>query len=387
MTPFDRPGPTAEELATAPPMVGGVYTSFLLPLSQAVAGVASEDFTAFFQRSYGDPVPVFHPGSFSETCRAAREQKRLLAIWIHRSGSAEVDNAANAVIKADDVRQALGEHFLLWGGHVDRFEPHQLARLFQVQTPPALIIADAVNTWDTHTVEWPMNNHVAVQGRLAGPDEVVHDRVLRMLNTIGSEHTQQHVRRHAQSAARTAQIAADRAMREAQDEEFQQALEADRIAQEAADAAKEAEAREEEERIRKQAEEEERKRAEEAEAAAARDAAFQARAAAAKAFVEQHGASGPAKGAGVASLVVRRPDGSRLERNFPEDTTMEIVYLWVSVADDMAAIERGEDITAAVEHKSFQLLTSFPSKVLEDKSATLKELELVPSAALIWRAQ
>ncbi|CAE6969636.1 Ubxn2b [Symbiodinium sp. CCMP2456] len=175
---------------------------------------------------------------------------------------------------------------------------------------------------------------------------------------------------------RTAQLTEARQLREQQDREYEEALFQDQLAavrraegeesqaSPAADAVAQEEAAGEEERRAKQ-------RAAE-EAAAAAEAEEEARR-------KQRGAEilaipEPATGAEpTARIRLQLPSGERLQRNFRADQCLEEVYDWAHCCRPQA------------KPKRFELCISFPARTLTERSATLQELDLVPSAALVLR--
>ncbi|ORX93413.1 UBX-domain-containing protein [Basidiobolus meristosporus CBS 931.73] len=72
-----------------------------------------------------------------------------------------------------------------------------------------------------------------------------------------------------------------------------------------------------------------------------------------------------------ARIQIRFPDGSTLHNNFKADDTLEDLYLYVEGTGQAGP--------------GFKLMTTFPRKVLgrEEGGKSLKELQLVPSAALV----
>ncbi|CAE7663301.1 Ubxn2b [Symbiodinium sp. CCMP2592] len=82
----------------------------------------------------------------------------------------------------------------------------------------------------------------------------------------------------------------------------------------------------------------------------------------------------PATGAEpTARIRLQLPSGERLQRNFRADQCLEEVYDWAHCCRPQA------------KPKRFELCISFPARTLTERSATLQELDLVPSAALVLR--
>merc|ERR1712136_613153 len=77
-------------------------------------------------------------------------------------------------------------------------------------------------------------------------------------------------------------------------------------------------------------------------------------------------------------IMVRLPAGKRIERCFSSEAA------WADCAGELALLQGGERLEVP---EQFQLLTSFPSKPLDDFKALLKDAGLVPSAALVMKVR
>ena len=77
----------------------------------------------------------------------------------------------------------------------------------------------------------------------------------------------------------------------------------------------------------------------------------------------------PASG-NVASIAVRLPSGQRLERKFAGGESIGRVYDWVDGFGDL-------------QFGAYDLCTSFPRTVLEDREVTVAEAGLIPQAMLM----
>eukprot|EP00913_Durusdinium_trenchii_P010646 g9988.t1 len=79
-------------------------------------------------------------------------------------------------------------------------------------------------------------------------------------------------------------------------------------------------------------------------------------------------------------LVLRFPCGRRAERSFAATQTLSELYRWADCAGELAALEKTGDRFDVPE--KFTLATSYPKAVLKDRSKTLRQLHLTPSAVL-----
>merc|ERR1712190_100269 len=81
-----------------------------------------------------------------------------------------------------------------------------------------------------------------------------------------------------------------------------------------------------------------------------------------------------AAGNSTAKLSVRLPDGTRIQRVFPAEKTLDEIHEWVHCCRSSPCPPR------------FELHTSFPARALTERSRTLAELDLAPSAVLLLKA-
>lgn len=70
----------------------------------------------------------------------------------------------------------------------------------------------------------------------------------------------------------------------------------------------------------------------------------------------------------ISHIVIRIPNGERLERSFRQDDLLQIVYDYVDAQD--------------IIPNDFILFTNFPRCAYTDMSVTLRDAGLVPSAML-----
>merc|ERR1712032_603782 len=81
-------------------------------------------------------------------------------------------------------------------------------------------------------------------------------------------------------------------------------------------------------------------------------------------------------------IVLRFPDGHRIERTFDADTCIGTLYAWADVCGELQGFHGGKRFDVPEE---FCLSTTYPRMTLADNSQTLRSLHLLPSSALVLR--
>ena len=177
------------------------------------------------------------------------------------------------------------------------------------------------------------------------------DTVLAYLQTV----MRQHGAVAAEVESRRLQREEEALLRQEQDREYREALEADR----AREAARQAE-REKEEEAQREREEAERRAQEEKEDGLAK----------ALSLVGEEPAAGTPD---TARIRLTLPNGRRIDRRFHADDAIAVVRAFLIVHFH----ENGVDIA------NFSLSTSFPKRTYADPAVTLREGDLVPQAMLM----
>lgn len=347
-------------------------------ISSAVMGVSSEDFEYWFSSRFKDPVPQFSKTSFGDAVKSALQQRRLLLVWLHQEDGRATEELARNVFQNPLVLRLVRRSFVLWAGDVNRFEPCQIARLLGASAFPSVVICEPLrHGFDTpgYCLEWPLGTFARPVMRMSpqAPREPLDcDQVFAAITMSAEEHQDEVHSQQVAREQRNLQLEEERLLREQQDREFEESLLADQLAEvrrreatsspssspsEPAPAnlsSPPASLRTEEPAVDEEqaAAEEQRKRR----------------------GVEILAKPEPAAGAGLtAKLSLRLPSGDRLQRTFLATTTLNDVYEWAHCC-------RAEALPA-----KFALCTSFPAKMLTERSATLEASGLVPNAALVLK--
>ncbi|CAJ1359218.1 unnamed protein product [Effrenium voratum] len=353
----------------------GAVGKVLAGVQQAVLGVSSEDFEQWFLDRYGQPTPRFCKCTFGDTVQRALSERKLVLAWFHQE-----ENAATEKFCRPGAER---ESFLLWAGDVGRFEPSQVARLLGLQKFPALVVLQPVTNGFQNFlgIEWPLGTFCQPMHRCVPEDAALDsDMVVATITMTAMDFREEVQNLEEQQTLRDLQLAEDRRLREQQDREYEEGLLADQLA---AIRSQESSPSAEAEAAKAKAEAEAAAKAE-AEAAAKAEAAAAAKAAEAEAEEEAKRQSRAqeilaqpepqAAANATARIRVQLPSGERLQRTFQADQTLaQGVYEWAHCCRPVA------------QPKRFELCISFPARSLQDRSATLKDLELVPSAALVLK--
>lgn len=312
-----------------------------------LGGPASGDaFRRALQNSYGGQLalPQFHEGSFSQAISSARQQLKLLVVYLHSEHARYSQSFCSDVLGHDLIREQLDENFVVWGGDVARMEAHQVAQMIRVRQFPSFCVLLPASV-----------EEIRVIGALHGQIEV--DAAFGLL-TACMEEMASH---RAEIVAQQAQHAEDRNLREQQDREYQEALEMDRRRQEEREAQRrdEEESRKQAEELRRQ-EEEERARI----AAAAQELEEKRRRLAANLATPSSEAT--------ARLAVRLPSGQRVDRKFVPSAKLREVYEW---AECVAYLPESAGKGLEVPDR-FVLKTSYPARDLTEMESSVSDLQL-----------
>lgn len=295
--------------------------------------------------------PQFFEGSFSQALQAARRDLKLLVVYLHSENARYTQAFCTTVLNHALIRSMLDESFVLWGGDIARMESHQVSQMIRARSYPCFCVLLPASVDD-----------VRVIGVVTG--EVQVDQVVALL-TACLEEMESH---RAEIVARREQQSEDRALREAQDREYQEAVEADRRREE--ERRREVRAREEAERA---AAEERNKAEEEARKLEAERQRLQEKRREQAISLEAEG------GSATARVALRLPAGQRIQRKFRPDATLADVYAWAGCAAYLPENEgKGLEIPAR-----FILKTSFPSRELTEMERTIKDLELAGTNILL----
>lgn len=317
--------------------------------------------------------PAFHDGGYLAALAAAQRELKFLVVYLHSDGHPATAEFVRRVVQSPAFVAAVDAAFVAWAGSVTHADAAAVQHALRVDAFPFIaIVAPPRGTVRFGGAALPplsSSNYglmlssisgAVLHGRRAeapadgrGRGDPVATAVVGWMDAVQRDHAQRldAVRRERESRDSA------RVLRREQDEEYAATLEADR------------------------AREREKARAEEEAAAAAAEAErAQAEARAKDDEVEQRQLrkreslpAEPEKAAGVATVVLRLPEGDRAERRFAPGEVLETVFNWAEGCC-------GVDVDVAC------LVSSYPRKVFrypEDGGMTLDDAGFFPSAMLL----
>jgi hypothetical protein len=230
-------------------------------------------------------------------------------------------------------------NFKFYSINLDNSKSREILRIFRLShNPPILVSFIPMNSTEIKLIGFIQNlnfNRENLQNLILKSQEE-SDRIL----------------------AEEEQFKINRSLREQQDQEYQEALERDRQIEEARNRKEREDLEKENEKIRRIEEIEEIK------------SNYRNK------FQNFNLPSIPC------SIVVRLPNGIRVDRKFSNTDPLSIVYEWVTCAGLIHP--QAASVNDLIIPKKFYLSTTFPSKRLVDMECTLEDLGLMPNAVLVF---
>ena len=284
--------------------------------------------------------PVSLECSFNEAATRTRQRdnRKVLLIYLDSASSPEFPTTVRNVLCEESVASVINGQFAFWAGDVDYAPPAHLLRAFPVRGVPLLIAVVSVNSTELKIV-------AACSGRA----QFTVPGVVAVLQKAQEQQDR--------LMAEDYQLAVNRTLRQDQDQEYEEALARDRALAE------------ERERIESEA-------AKKAEVKNDRKAnTEQERARLVSKFRDAPQPLNPT------TIVVRLHDGVRIERKFEKTSTVTTLHEWVLCCGELHPQAVGA--AKKIHSGNFSLSTSYPSKRLDEMSATLEEAGLVPNAVLV----
>ena len=310
-------------------------------IEAAPGATPSQRFLNFFESRYGHIHPNLFDGGYLSALSAAHTQTRFLLVYLHSEGHRLTPSFCEDVFSNSEFITAANDICIVWAGSVTQRDGAAVYHNLRVPALPFLAVV-AAPTRPT-TTDLSRADFGTVLAIRAGPS------VTSGGGEAAAAWLQRVVRRHNPMLESIRQQRAEREsarlLIEQQNEEYAAALAADRK--------REKEAEEEQKK-----EEMEKQRLEELEVRRLRK--------------NEALGTEPEKGPGIASIVLKLPDGSRVGRRFCKSDVMEKVFDWAEV--------NRMDIESAC------LVVSYPRKKFrypEDGDITLEQAGLFPSCILM----
>lgn len=296
--------------------------------------MAARLFTQSMQRRYGVHTPRFELTSFRDAVSTARTMSKFLLVFLHSNIHQEAIQFANKTICTEAFTTYVNESasMVAWAGCVQQMEGFSVSLSLGCASFPFVALLTCVSR-GVNVVEKITANVSTTQ-------------LIRALDiAVGRNNQQLLAARQAQAQRTEAQL-----LREQQDLEYQQSLEADRRREEEASRAEEMALQQrqlQEEEARKQEEEERHKELK------IQEAIEQKRARLAAAGIPPSRQPPPGADYKTAMLKFHLHNGARLERLFYAHDTLETVRDFVDI----------ELHDRAIKILNYELATNFPKKI------------------------
>ncbi|KAJ3033770.1 FAS-associated factor 2 [Rhizophlyctis rosea] len=302
---------------------------------------AAARFLLNYEQSYGDRHPDFYQGSYSQALEAAKRDLRYLVVVLHSSEHDDTDAFCRTVLNSNELIDYLRDkNIMVWAGDIREPEAFKVSNVLSATRYPFLGIIG------------PQGSRMVVIERVEGPRTAsqIITTITRVTDRMDGQIAAIRAERQAQSSART--------LREQQDEAYQASLRADQE--------KERKAREEAERAERERAEEERKERERVER---REAKAKRKETLRETLPPEPDATEPE----LAKLAIRLPSGERLARRFRAADLVQLLYDFIET----------HDLSPLDLEAEFEVVNTYPRKVIRDMGKSLREVGLSPSASVI----
>lgn len=293
----------------------------------------NERFRSFYEERHGTTHPPFFEGGYLQALSAAKDNVCFLVVYLHSESHGHTNRFCRNILADEAFVEAVSD-CVFWAGSVTQRDGAAAQSRLRVSGMPFLAIVAAPSTVGGDIAT---SSFGTVLGVRTGVGSGAADWVRRVCTRY--EGVLEGIRREREERDNA------RRLRDEQDAEYEAALRADREAEE-----REKEVMEQQKMEEAKLEERERRRERK------------------RAGLGEE----PEKGAGVASVVMRLPDGRRIGRRFHRDDKTEKVFDWAEV--------NCVDIEVAC------LVTSFPRRRLkypEDAGLSVGEVGMFPSCMLL----
>merc|ERR1740117_517357 len=348
------------------------YLGLMPTGSEPTGAQAIERFESSFEERYGSTHPAFFRGTSAQALQDARRNVRFLLVYLHSESQADSKTFAQRVMSSALFSTFVDEHLTFWVGDTATLEGRRMRQALRVAHLPALVVlahGDMAPRQDGGRGGDGGASVTQALGSVQGPDVLVDERVVAQLNQIVQNFEPLLVAARADRH----QLDFDRQMREEQAEEHARALAEDQ----ARDAAEEDERTHARQELQRQEEEDanaERLAREAVEAleveAQKAEARLQLRRAKAQSLPDE-----PAQGsADACRVVVKLPDGQRLDRRFSTTCHLQAVVDWVE--------------SASPEIFDFTFVSNYPRREFsapEQLATSLSDLGLESQAMLFTK--
>ncbi|PIK58140.1 putative FAS-associated factor 2 [Apostichopus japonicus] len=279
-------------------------------------------FVRYFTELYGLVHPNFYLGTYSQALNDAKRDLKYVLVYLHSNEHQDTDHFCRTTLANDDVTNFVNEHMIFWAASVDTPEGYRVSRALKENTYPflALIVL--------------RNSKLTVVLKIEGPIEP-EDLVAKL--TRGMRDNEGYLVAARQERA---DISLSQNLRQEQDEAYRESLRQDEE--------KEKKKRVEQEKLEQ---EEAARKEEEQRSQQLKEDKIRMRLEKAANLPAEPDADDPE----CVRLLIKLPNGVRLDRCFRKTDSLEVIYDYVYVQDDVP--------------EEFQLQTNYPRRVLQCQPA------------------
>ncbi|XP_049814311.1 FAS-associated factor 2 [Schistocerca nitens] len=271
-----------------------------------------------FEEKYGSRHPVFYQGTYSQALNDAKRELRFLLIYLHCEDHQDTDNFCRNTLSDMEVVTYINTNMLFWGCSVTTPEGYRVSQALRENGYPFLAVICL------------RENRMTVVGRLEG--SVNPQELIQRLQTIVQENEAALIAARAERVERNF----NQTLRQQQDQAYLESLRADEEKERRR--CQERERLADEERSRREQEQAERNRLEEIRRQKVE-------------FMNRIPDEPEKNHPDAVHIVIKLPDGTRLERRFLRSHTLDAVFYYIFCHPSSPV--------------SFEVATNFPKRVLQ----------------------
>ncbi|XP_071959337.1 FAS-associated factor 2-like [Antedon mediterranea] len=274
-----------------------------------------------YEETYGAIHPTFYQGTYSQAVNDAKKELKFLLVYLHSGEHQDTPSFCRQTLGNTDVCEFINTRMLFWAASIDTPEGYRVSLTLRENTYPFLAIIVQ------------RDSRMTVVARIEGaikPQDLIQ-RLTRVMNDMEGYLV---AARHDREARQFTQT-----LRQQQDQAYEESLKADQ------------------EKARKRKEEDDKKKMEEINAqklADEEERKIQERDELKRQKLESLPVEADANDADSIKVVFKMPNGMRLERCFLNSQSLQVVYDYIFVQDDVP--------------NEFQIVTNYPRRVLQCQS-------------------
>ncbi|XP_066992860.2 FAS-associated factor 2 isoform X2 [Anabrus simplex] len=270
-----------------------------------------------YEEKYGHNHPVFYQGTYSQALNDAKQELRFLLVYLHCDEHQDTQNFCRYTLPCPDVISYVNSNMLFWACSVTSSEGYRVSQALRENGYPFLAVIVL------------HDGRMTVVGRLEGPVEP-HELIHR-LQTIVRENEVALIAARAERVERNF----NQTLRQQQDQAYLESLMADQEKERRR--CEERQRREGEERQQREKEMEEQHRREEIQRKKVEYLTY---------IPDEPSLDHPE----AVHIVIKLPDGTRLERRFLQTHSLEAIFYYV--------------FCHPLSPNNFEIATNFPKRVL-----------------------